>query len=329
MGQSYRCRVRRAVLLRGVGADIHSTSSWMVRGAAEGKFFHFKGEVATMDLALVTRIVELADERFPVVDVGAGPPVLLLHGFPDSRFLWRHQVPVLSKAGYRVIAPDLRGLGDAPRPTADRAYRRPCLIADVLRLLDRLELDRVHLVGHDWGAALSWRIAGSYPDRVDRLVVLSVGAPTSPGWETIAQREKSWYFDFFCKPDIAEAALAADDWTLFREWSRGQGDQERYLKDLARPGALTAALNWYRGAFMPLEPGEPPLPALPAGDKVKSRTLGVWSDGDPFLLEPQIAMSAAAVDAPWRYERVSGAGHWLMLDQPAALNRLLLQFLRG
>lgn len=301
----------------------------MVRGAAEGKFFHFKRKVAPMDLDLVTRIVELADERFPVVDVGAGPPVLLLHGFPDSRFLWRHQVPVLSEAGYRVIAPDLRGLGDAPRPTAVRAYRRPRLIADVLRLLDRLELDRVHLVGHDWGAALSWRIAGSYPDRVDRLVVLSVGAPTSPGWETIAQREKSWYFDFFCKPDIAEAALAADDWTLFREWSRGQGDQERYLKDLARPGALTAALNWYRGAFMPLEPGEPPLPALPAGDKVKSRTLGVWSDGDPFLLEPQIAMSAAAVDAPWRYERVSGAGHWLMLDQPAALNRLLLQFLRG
>ena len=281
-----------------------------------------------MDLNLVTRTVELAGERFPVVDVGAGPPVLLLHGFPDSRFLWRHQVPALSEAGYRVIAPDLRGFGDAPRPTQVRAYRRPFLVADVLNLLDRLGLDRVHLVGHDWGASLSWGIAGSYPDRVDRLVVLSVGAPSSPGWDTIAQREKSWYFDFFCKTDVAEAALAADDWTLFREWSRGQGDQERYLRDLARPGALTAALNWYRAAFMPLEPGEPPFPAMPAWDQVKSRTLGVWSDGDPLLLEPQIAMSAAAVDAPWRYERISGAGHWLMLDQPATLNGLLLEFLR-
>ena len=95
-------------------------------------------------------------------------------------------------------------------------------------------------------------------------MVLSVGAPASPGWETTAQREKSWYFDFFCKPDIAEATLMADDWRLFREWTRGQGDLERYLKDLARPGALTAGLNWYRAAFMPLAPDEAPLPAVPA-----------------------------------------------------------------
>jgi pimeloyl-ACP methyl ester carboxylesterase len=279
------------------------------------------------DLGLVTRIVELGDERFPVVDAGTGPAVLLLHGFPDSRFLWRHQVPALTEAGYRVIAPDLRGLGDAPRPIEVRAYRRPFLVGDVLGLLDRLELDRVHLVGHDWGASLSWRIAGSYSHRVDHLVALSVGAPASPGWETIAQREKSWYFDFFCKPGIAEATLAADDWKLFREWSRGQGDQERYLRDLARPGALTAGLNWYRAAFMPPDPGEPTPPALPAWNKVKCPALGVWGDGDPFLLEPQIAMSAASVDAPWRYERLSGAGHWLMLDQPDTLNALLLEFL--
>ena len=282
-----------------------------------------------MGLTIVTRTIELGDDRFPVVDTGTGDPVLLLHGFPDSRFLWRHQVPALSEAGFRVIAPDLRGLGDAPRPTEVRAYRRPFLVADVLSLLDVLGLDRVHLVGHDWGASLSWSVAGSYPDRIDRLVVLSVGAPTSPGWDTIAQREKSWYFDFFCKPGIAEAALAADDWKLFREWSRGQGDQQRYLRDLARPGALTAALNWYRGAFMPLAPDERPPPALPALRRVTSPTLGVWSDGDPFLLEPQIALSALAVDAPWRYERVGGAGHWLMLDEPAVLNRLLLEFLRG
>lgn len=282
-----------------------------------------------MDLNLVTRTIELGGEPFPVVDVGTGPPVLLLHGFPDSRFLWRHQVPALSEAGYRVIAPDLRGLGDAPRPTQIRAYRWPFLIADVLGLLDRLGLDRVHLVGHDWGAALAWRVAAWYPDRVDRFVTLSVGAPNSPGWEAIAQREKSWYFDHFCKQGVAEKTLTANDWKLLREWLRGQGDQERYLKDLARPGALTAALNWYRAAFLPVEPNEPPLPTLPVFERVTCPTLGVWGDGDPFLLEPQMAMSAAAVDAPWRYERVTGAGHWLMLDQPVALNRLLLEFLRG
>ena len=282
-----------------------------------------------MDLNSVTRTLELEGERFPVVDVGTGPPILLLHGFPDSRFLWRHQVPALSQAGYRVLAPDLRGFGDAPRPAEIHAYRRPRLIADVLGILDQLDLDRVHLVGHDWGASLSWRIAGSYPDRVDRLVAMSVGAPASPGWDTIAQREKSWYFDFFCKPGIAEAALTADDWKLFREWSRGQGDLDRYLMDLARPGALTAGLNWYRAAFMPLEPGEPHLPALPAWNQVKCPTLGVWGEGDPFLLEPQIAMSAGAVAAPWRYERIAGARHWLMLDQPDTINKLLLEFLRS
>lgn len=283
---------------------------------------------APIDLRLVTKTVEVRGEAFPVVDVGAGPAILLLHGFPDSRFLWRHQIPALSQAGYRVIAPDLRGLGDAPRPTELRPYRRPYLVADVLGLLEGLGLDRVHLVGHDWGASLSWRIAGSYPDRVDRLVVLSVGAPTTPGWESVAQREKSWYFDFFCKQGIAEAALAADNWKLFREWSRGQGDLDRYLRDLARPGALTAALNWYRGAFLPLDPNEPALPTLPVWNQVRSRTMGIWGDGDPFLLEGQIAMSAPAVDAPWRYQRISGAGHWLMLDQPAIVNRLLLDFLR-
>ena len=279
-----------------------------------------------MDPSLVTKTVDLGAERFPVVDVGSGPAVVLLHGFPDSRFLWRHQIPALVAAGYRVVAPDLRGFGEAPRPPEIRAYRRPFLVADVLGLLDRLGLDRVHLVGHDWGASLSWRIAGSYPDRIDRLVVLSVGAPKSPGWEIIAQREKSWYFDFFCKRGLAERVLAADDWKLFREWSRGQGDQERYLRDLARPGALTAGLNWYRAAFLPPEAGEPPLPDLPAWDRVRSPTLGVWSEDDPFLLEPQLAQSGPWVAGPWRYERIPGAGHWLMLDRPDALNRLLLEF---
>ncbi len=280
-----------------------------------------------MDLHSVTKHIDLAGEDFPVVDAGAGRPVLLLHGFPDSRFLWRQQIPALVDAGYRVIAPDLRGFGEAPRPVDVRAYRRPLLVADVLNLLDRLGLDRVTLVGHDWGASLSWSVAGSYPERIDRLVVLSVGAPTSPGWETIAQREKSWYFDFFCKTGYAEAQITRQDWRLFREWSRGQGDQERYLTDLARPGALTAGLNWYRGAFMPPLPGEGPLPELPAWVQVQCPTMGMWSEGDPFLLEAQMAMSGPMVDAPWRYERLGNAGHWLMLDQPVRLNTLLLDFL--
>ena len=280
-----------------------------------------------MDLSQVSRSVEVAGETFPVVDVGQGPTVLMLHGFPDSRFLWRHQVPALVDAGYRVIAPDLRGFGEAPRPLDVRSYRRPALVADALGLLDALELERVHLVGHDWGASLSWRIAGSYPDRIERLVVMSVGAPMTPGWETEEQKKASWYFEFFCQSGVSEAAIVAENWKRFRDWCHGQGDQDRYLRDLARPRALTAGLNWYRGAFTPPEPGEAPWPPLPRWEKVRCPTLGVWGEEDPFLLEPQIAGSAPFVDAPWRYERIGDAGHWLMLDQPDALNHLLLEFL--
>lgn len=280
-------------------------------------------------MSLATRTVALGQERFPVVDVGTGPAVLLLHGFPDSHHLWHHQIPALASAGFRVIAPDLRGFGEAPRPVEMPAYRRARLVGDILGLLDTLGLDRVRLVGHDWGASLSWRIAGSYPERIEQLVALSVGAPMSPGWDTIAQREKSWYFDFFCKVGVAEKALAADDWKLFREWTHGQGDLDRYLNDLARPGALTAGLNWYRAAFLPAEPNEPSLRPLPGWTQVSCPTLGIWGENDPFLLEPQIALSAPAVSGPWRYERIRNAGHWLMLDQPNVVNGLLLDFLRA
>ncbi len=280
-----------------------------------------------MDINAITKMIDIKGEQFPVADFGTGPAVLLLHGFPDSRFLWRYQLPALAAAGFRVIAPDLRGFGDAPRPTAVRPYRRPLLVADVLGILEALEVERTHLVGHDWGAAMTWRLAGSYPERCDRVVILSVGAPGNPGWDTITQREKSWYFDFFLKVGIAEAALMADNWKLFREWSRGQGDHERHLRDLARPEALTAALNWYRAAFTPPPPDEAPLPRLPSWDRIRIPVLGVWSDEDPFLLEPQMALSAGVVEAPWRYERISGAGHWMMLDKPEELNRLLIEFL--
>jgi pimeloyl-ACP methyl ester carboxylesterase len=197
----------------------------------------------------------------------------------------------------------------------------------VLGILDALGIQRTHVVGHDWGAALTWRLAGSFPERCDRVVVLSVGAPGNPGWYSVAQREKTWYFDFFLKTGIAEAELIADNWKLFREWSRGQGDHERHLRDLARPEALTAALNWYRAAFTRPAPNELPLPQLPSWDRIRMPVLGVWSDEDPFLLEPQMTLSAAVVDAPWRYERISGAGHWMMLDQPDELNQLLIDFL--
>jgi pimeloyl-ACP methyl ester carboxylesterase len=170
-----------------------------------------------------SRIVTLDRGPFPIMDIGTGPAVLLLHGFPDSRHVWRHVAPVLVSAGFRVIAPDLLGFGDAPRPAEARHYRRALLILDVINLLDALGIAKTHIVGHDCGAALTWRLAGSYADRFDRVAALSVGSTGNAGWTTLAQRQKSWYFDFFLKAGIAEQALQQHDWQLFRDWADNQG----------------------------------------------------------------------------------------------------------
>jgi pimeloyl-ACP methyl ester carboxylesterase len=233
----------------------------------------------------ITRTVEANGLSFPVVDTGSGPAVLLLHGFPDSRFLWRHQIGPLVNAGFRVIAPDLRGFGDAPRPQAVADYRIPVIARDVTAILDVLGIRQARVVAHDWGAGLAWYMAAANADRVERLAALSVGAGGTSGTNTMAQREKSWYFLFFQFDGIAEASLTRDDWRLFRQWTREQGDVDRHLKDLARPGALTAALNWYRANVRPQMPADNPSPA----PKIACPVMGVWSDRDPFLTEEHVS----------------------------------------
>src|SRR5262245_16881328 len=129
------------------------------------------------DLGRFTKNVNVNGLTFPVLDYGEGSPVLLLHGFPDDRFLWRNQVMPLANAGLRVIAPDLRGFGDAPRPSDPAEYGLDIAAKDVIGILDAMRIDQVQLVAQDWGAALGWRIAALYPDRVSSCAALSVGAP--------------------------------------------------------------------------------------------------------------------------------------------------------
>ncbi len=259
-----------------------------------------------------------------VVDEGAGQPVVLLHGFPDSSYVWREQIPALVAAGKRVVAPDLRGFGESDKPQEVEAYRMSHLVADVVAVLDALEIDRADVVGHDWGAGLAWVLAARVPERVHRLVVMSVGHPNAGRPPSVAQREKSWYMLLFQFEDTAEALLAQSDWKLAREWLRGNGDVDRYLVDLARPGALTAALNWYRANVSP----EREVRAPRAFPEVRAQTLGVWSSGDDYLLEEQMVGSAEHVTGGWSYARVDGASHWLQLDAPERVNELLAAFLR-
>ena len=257
-----------------------------------------------------------------VQDAGAGDPVVLLHGFPDSSYLWRKQIPALVENGHRVIAPDLRGFGASDKPQEVEPYRITNSAADVVAILDALDLERAHVVGHDWGAGLAWVVAGLYPDRVEKLVAMSVGHPNTQV-PTVEQREKSWYMLWFQFEGLAEEVVPRDDWKLLREWTRGNGDVERFIEDLSRPGALRAGLNWYR-ANVPPQRELAPRRAFPA---IASSTMGLWSSGDDYLLEGPMRDSGAHVTGGWRYERIEGASHWLQLDEPARVNELLVSFL--
>jgi pimeloyl-ACP methyl ester carboxylesterase len=251
---------------------------------------------------------------------GDGVPVLLLHGWPDSSALWRHQVPFLAGSGFRVITPDLRGFGQSSRPVGKHSYRLRESVADVAAVLDAADARTAHVVGHDWGAAVAWLTAMFLPDRVRSLTVLSVPHPLAP--MTIRQREMAWYQLFFQFEDVAEATLMHDDWAEFRELTAGYADIERAISDLSRPGALTASLNWYRANLAPRMPG-PPRELPP----VTAPTLGIWSDGDRYLDGARMHASGDLVQAPWRYAEIAGASHWIPLDAPDELNELLLGWL--
>ena len=263
--------------------------------------------------------IEVDGVGLEVSSVGTGPAVLLLHGFPDTHELWRHQVPALHAAGFRTIAPDLRGFGASDKPGS---YGVGAHVGDMVGLLDRLEVSVAHVVGHDWGAGIGWVLAALAPDRVRSLAALSVGHPTAFARGGLGQREKSWYMLLFQFEGVAEQWLSADDFANLREWS-GHPDADAVVARLASPEALTAALGIYRASVPPSSFVAPP-PSLPP---VTAPTLGVWSSGDRFLLEGPMVASEAYVAGPWTYARVEDAGHWMQLDRPSAVNELLVDFL--
>lgn len=253
---------------------------------------------------------------------GEGRPVVLLHGFPDSGRLWRNQVPTLARAGMQVIVPDLRGYGRSDKPEGVEPYSLVYLAGDVIAILDDLGVERAHIVGHDWGAALAWGLGSLVPERVDHLVALSVGHPTAFQAAGFEQQVRSWYMLLFQLNPVAEQWLSNNDWANFRVWS-AHPDMDAVLADLDRDGSLTPGLNWYR-ANVPPESWVTPTMELPA---VQAPTMGVWSSGDFALTEEQMRQSGEHVAGTWRYERLEGPGHWMQLEAPQAVSELLVEFL--
>jgi pimeloyl-ACP methyl ester carboxylesterase len=257
---------------------------------------------------------------------GDGPPVILLHGFPDSSRLWRHQVPALVEAGFRVIVPDMRGYGASTKPADVDAYNILHLVGDVGAVLAGAGATPARVVGHDWGAAVAWALASVAPDAVDRLAALSVGHPSTfrgaAGQLDLEQLEKSWYMLLFQFAGVAEEWLSADNWANFRAWGR-HPDADEVIAELEANSSITPALNYYRANVNP-ESFVGPRLVLPP---VQAPTMGVWSTGDFALTEAQMIRSAEHVAGPWRYERVDGPGHWMQLEAPDEVSRLLIDFL--
>lgn len=255
-----------------------------------------------------------------------GELVLLLHGFPQSSWCWRAQLAALGDAGYRAVAPDLRGYSHRARPEGIEAYRLPHLAADVVAMAEWLGGHVVHLVGHDFGAAITWQVAGRFPARLRTITPVSVPHPRAfsvARAQSEDQRQRSSYMDYFRRPDEPEHKLldhdAAGLRALFSD-SGLSGDVEEYVRVLSGPGAMTAALNYYRAMDPSMLDGFGPI---------TTPTMYVWSTEDLALGREGAEATAAHVAGPYRFEVLEGVSHWIPEEAPDVLNRLLLEHLGG
>jgi pimeloyl-ACP methyl ester carboxylesterase len=259
-----------------------------------------------------------------------GPLVVLLHGFPEFWYSWQHQINVLADAGYRVWVPDQRGynLSDKPRRVVD--YRIQQLGADIIGLLDAAGQPTAAIIGHDWGAAVTWWLAAHYPDRLRRVAILNVPHPAVLGRalrRAPRQLLKSWYIFFFQLPWLPEKLFRRRQFRFGRGSLRGTSrpgtfssdDLQRYMDAWSQPGALTAMINWYRAAFRKAR-------RVGQVGRIRIPVRILWGRQDTFL-EPELAQLSLTMCEQGELTYLEQATHWLHQEEPTAVNKLLLEFL--
>ena len=254
-----------------------------------------------------------------VVVAGSGPDVLLVHGFPDDHGVWREQIGTLVGAGYRVITPDTRGCGESGIAAKVADYRIEHLVADLIAILDAQGVGKARVVAHDWGAIQAWHLALRHPERVERLIVLSVGHPASYANGGLMQKLRAYYVWLFQLRGVAEWLIRRFDWLALRLLTGFPQEAPRWRSLLGRPGRLTAALNYYRANQRQIWSGPDARAEVPV--------VGLWSRGDRFLVERQMRDSERYCAAGWRYVRLEHCNHWPQLTAADECNRLLLQHL--
>ena len=280
------------------------------------------------DSAISTTQIAVGRLTFDVRVAGPadGEVVLLLHGFPQSSYEWRHQMWALAAAGYRAVAPDQRGYSPGARPPAVEDYALPLLVQDVLGVADAVGAERFHVVGHDWGAAVAWALAAAVPDRI--ITANPVSVPHLDAFSAVlsdptsCQSEASSYFDLFVQPDSEDGFLADDYAQLRAVYAELDADAvAEYIRVLGTKPALGAALNWYRANVGPGSFGREALGA------VTVPTMFTWSDGDQALCIDGAVLTEDYVEGPYRFEVLEGVSHWVPEVAADALSALLVEHL--
>jgi len=265
--------------------------------------------------------------RFTVDTDGpvSGPPVLLLHGFPQTRHMWRHQLRALAAAGFRGVAPDQRGYSAGARPTAIESYACELLMADALALMDFCEAPRFHLVGHDWGGQLAWLIAAGHPDRVATLTTLSRPHPRAFARamaEDPEQAKRSRHHSGFRQPDALDR-LREDNFKMLRAVLEregvGKANLDAHFQTLSEPGALEAAISWYRADNI----GSAEIPP------VLVPTLYIWGTADASVGRRAAELTEQFVSGPYRFVEVEGGGHFIVDQFPERIAQLMIDHLHG
>ncbi|MBF2025719.1 MAG: alpha/beta hydrolase [Oscillatoriales cyanobacterium C42_A2020_001] len=279
--------------------------------------------------------VETNRIRLHYVTQGAGELVLLLHGFPEFWYSWRYQIPALSRH-FKVVVPDLRGYNDSDKPAS--GYDLDTLVADIQGLIESLGYTRAHIVGHDWGGAIAWHMAQKFPQYLNRMVILSAAPVQRFVQELVSnldQLRRSWYILSFQIPGIPEwliqQNLAEFVKNLLREQAIRKGaftkeDTQIYQSALAKPGALSAALNYYRQMFSPWNWVRD---WMNTPNPITVPTLVLWGEEDS-LVPPQVAQGLERlIAAPFNFKLIPHCGHWIQQEAPQTVNRELLRFLRN
>lgn len=269
--------------------------------------------------------------RFEVLDQGLqdGETIVMLHGFPQDARMWNAVVEHVPIGKYRILVPTQRGYSREARPEGRRFYRLEELVDDVLALIDSAGIDRVHLVGHDWGGGVAWALAEKAPHRLQSLTVISTPHPRAlaSSFLTYKQILMSWYLLFFQLPIIPEWITLRNHGRLALSWLRRTGLDERHSAEYVKlllddAGRLTGALNWYRALPLDVMYGFKSRP-------INTPTLYVWSPGDIAVSEKSANLTARWVKAPYHLKVLEGVSHWIPEEASEELSLLIMEHVRA